>query len=153
MFRILGVLTLTACALAASAQTSEASEERPPVAGQVTFLYFNDLAKADAFYGEVLGLEKEFDLEWVKIYKLSPTSSVGLVNATGGAHRPSADKPVMVSMVVGEKDVDAWWQYLNAKGVDVGDAPSPEGDGAVRAFGFEDPEGYSLEVFAWVNKK
>ena len=94
-----------------------------------------------------------------QIYKLSPTSSVGLVNATGGAHRPSADKPVMVSLVVGEKEVDAWWAYLKAKGVDVGDAPGAggdapgaEGDGAVKAFGFEDPEGYSLEVFAWVNK-
>ncbi len=145
MFRLLGVLILTA--------TASSAQERPPaVAGQVTFLYFNDLAKADAFYGDVLGLEKEFDLEWVKIYKLSPTSSVGLVNATRGAHRPSVDKPVMVSMVVGEKEVDAWWQYLKAKGVDVGDAPGAEGDGAVKAFGFKDPEGYSLEVFAWVNK-
>ena len=62
----------------------------------------------------------------------------GLVNATRGAHRPSADKPVMVSMVVGEKEVDAWWQYLKAKGVDVGDAPGAGGDGAVKAFGFED---------------
>ena len=146
MFRLLGVLILTA--------TASSAQERPPAAaGQVTFLYFNDLAQADAFYGDVLGLEKEFDLEWVKIYKLSPTSSVGLVNATGGAHRPSADKPVMISLVVGEKDVDAWWQYLKAKGVDVGDTPGAEGDGAVKAFGFKDPEGYSLEVFAWVNEK
>ena len=146
VFRLWGVLILTA--------TASSAQERPPAAtGQVTFLYFNDLAKADAFYGDVLGLEKEFDLEWVKIYKLSPTSSVGIVNATGGAHRPSADKPVMVSMVVAEKDVDAWWQYLKARGVDVGDAPGTEGDGAVKAFGFKDPEGYSLEVFAWVKKK
>ena len=70
-----------------------------------------------------------------------------------GAHRPSADKPFMVSMVVGEKDVDAWWQYSKARGVDVGDAPGAEGDGAVKAFGFEDLEGYSLEVFAWVDEK
>ena len=148
MFRLSSVLILAAAASAISAQ------ERPPAAtGQVTFLYFDDLAKADAFYGDVLGLEKEFDLEWVKIYKLSPTSSVGLVNATGGAHRPSADKPVMVSMVVGEDEVDAWWKYLKAKGVDVGDAPGAGGDGAVKAFGFEDPEGYSLEVFAWVDEK
>lgn len=147
MFRLLGVLTLTMTAWASFAQ------QRPPAAtGQVTFLYFNDLAKADAFYGETLGLEKEFDLEWVKIYKLSPSSSVGLVNATGGAHEPSADKPVMVSMVVEENDVDAWWSYLEAKGVDVGESPGAEGDGAVRAFGFKDPEGYSLEVFAWVDQ-
>ena len=146
MLRFLGVFVVAATAWAAPAQ-----ETPPAAAGQVTFLYFNDLAKADAFYGETLGLEKEFDLEWVKIYKLSPTSSVGLVNATGGAHKPSADKPVMVSMVVGVNVVDAWWQYLKSKGVDVGDAPGTGGDGAVKAFGFKDPEGYSLEVFAWVN--
>ena len=62
-------------ALAAASMGS--AQERPPVSGQVTFLYFEDLAAADAFYGDVLGLEKEFDLEWVKIYKLSPSSSVG----------------------------------------------------------------------------
>ena len=33
----------------------------------------------------------------------------------------------MVSMVVGEKDVDAWWQYSKARGVNVGDAPGAEG--------------------------
>jgi lactoylglutathione lyase len=147
MIRFLVGLTLVACCVAAPAQ------ERPPAAaGQVTFLYFKDLAKANEFYGEVLGLEIEFDLEWVKIYKVSPTSSVGLVNATEGSLRPSSDKPVMVSMVVERDQVDAWWTYLKSKGVDVGEAPGPEGDGAVRAFGFEDPEGYSLEVFAWVDK-
>ena len=63
MFRFLGALILAA--------TASSAQERPPaVAGQVTFLYFNDLAKADAFYGDILGLEKELDLEWVKIYKL-----------------------------------------------------------------------------------
>lgn len=150
MFRLICAAAVVLCAWSAPAQLSEG---RPPAAsGQVTFLYFSDLAKADAFYGETLGLEKEFDLEWVKIYKLSPTSSVGLVNATGGAHEPSSDKPVMVSMVVQENEVDTWWKYLKAKGVDVGDSPGAEGDGAVRAFGFKDPEGYSLEVFAWVNK-
>ena len=147
MFQFLGVLTLTAAAWTASAQ------ERPPAAsGQVTFLYFNDLTQANDFYGDVLGLELEFDLEWVKIYKLSPTSSVGLVNATEGSLRPSEDKPVMVSMVVEKDEVETWWQYLKSKGVDVGDRPGPEGDGAVKAFGFKDPEGYALEVFAWIKE-
>lgn len=146
MYRLLAVLTLTATALAASSE----AQQRPPVAGQVTFLYYNDHAEAVHFYGEVLGLEQEFDLDWVKIYKLSPTSSVGIVSATGGNLRPAGDKPVMVSMVVDESDLEAWWQYLEAKGVDVGEL-SPEGDGAVRAFSFKDPEGYTLEVFSWLD--
>ena len=93
MNRYLGAFVFAAATMASAA-------EHPPVAGQVTFLYFNDLDKANHFYSKVLGLETAFDLDWVNIYKLSPTSSVGLVNASGGAHKPSGDKPVMVSMVV-----------------------------------------------------
>jgi len=144
MLRTMALISLVSGALAVSAA------ERPPVKGQVTFLYYADLERADAFYGETLGLDKEFDLTWVKIYKLSETSSVGLVNATGGAHRPSSDKPVMVSLVVDENQVETWWSYLKAQGVDVGDPPKTGADGAVKAFGFKDPEGYSLEVFAWL---
>ena len=129
---------------------SSSAEERPAIEGQVTFLYYEDLGRADAFYRDVLGLENELDLEWVKIYKLSPTSSVGLVNATRGAHRPSSDKPVMVSMVVDLDDVDRFWSFLKESGVDVGDPPRTGGGGNVKAFGFKDPEGYSLEVFAWL---
>lgn len=47
-----------------------------------------------------LGLTKTFDLGWVKILSLSPTSSVGLVDGKSGAHRHAAEKPVMVSLVV-----------------------------------------------------
>lgn len=148
MVRLLSVVAITALAAASSAG------ERPPVQGQVTFLYFSDLARADAFYGEILGLEKTFDRDWVKIYELSATSSVGLVNAKDGAHRPSADKPVMVSMVVDEEQVDAWWDYLKSRDVDVGeDRPvADDGDVPIRGFGFKDPEGYTLEVFAWLDK-
>ena len=42
--------------------------------------------------------------------------------------------------------------YLAARGVEVGEPPGVGADGRVRAFGFEDPEGYSLEVFAWIEK-
>lgn len=132
--------------------TGGAPVERPPVSGQVTFLYYNDLDAAARFYGDVLGLEKTFDLSWVKIFRLSETSSVGLVNASRGAHKPSSEKPVMVSLVVRPADVDVWYSYLKQKGVGVGAPPETGADGSVRAFGFKDPEGYTLEVFAWIQR-
>ena len=121
----------------------------PPLTSQVTFLYFKDIDRAAAFYGDTLGLKKTHDLGWVRIFATSPTSSVGLVNATGGSLRPGDDKPVMVSMVVATPaDVDRWHTYLVARGVTV----TPPADSAkvnVRALSLKDPEGYSLEIFAW----
>jgi catechol 2,3-dioxygenase-like lactoylglutathione lyase family enzyme len=143
MSRALPFLLATIAAFAQGA-------ERPPVEGQVTFLYYEDLEEASRFYSEVLGLETSFELEWVKIFRLTPSSSVGLVNATGGAHRPSSDKPVMVSLVVAPEEVDRWHAYLKSRGVDVGEAPKVGAAGNVKAFGFKDPAGYTLEVFAWL---
>lgn len=124
--------------------------EHPKVAEQVTFLYYENLEQAAHFYGDVLGLEKAFELSWVKMFRLSPTSTVGLVNATKGSLRPSADKPVMVSLVVPLDAVDAWYAYLKERGVDIKNPPAIGADGNVKAFAFKDPEGYSLEVFAWL---
>ncbi len=139
-----GALCLTgALADPALAQT----RPTPPIASQVTFLYFEDLERATRFYGTTLGLQATLDLDWVKIFQLSPTSAVGLVDAENGVHRPSASKPVMLSLVV--DDVDAWYAFLRERGVEI---PTPPRDSAkvhVRSFGFRDPEGYTLEVFSW----
>jgi catechol 2,3-dioxygenase-like lactoylglutathione lyase family enzyme len=139
-------LILAMAALPAAAQTP------PPVTGQVTFLYYDDLSAAERFYRDVLGLSTTFELDWVKIFQLSSSSSVGLVNATKGSLRPAAvdeEKPVMVSLVVDKANVDRWHSYLKSKGVDVGEGPRVGADGRVLAFAFKDPGGYTLEVFAW----
>ncbi|NJO24471.1 MAG: hypothetical protein HC868_18100, partial [Sphingomonadales bacterium] len=102
------------------------------VHGQVTFLYFNDVEAAGRFYGETLGLAKTFDLGWVKIFSLSPTSSVGLVDGKSGAHRPAAEKPVMVSLVV--DDVEGWYEFLKGRGISLGEPPSDAKRAPIRAF-------------------
>lgn len=122
----------------------------PPIAGQVTFLYYQDLPRAADFYGRVLGLRQTFDLGWVKIYALSPSSSVGLVDGASGALRPSGDKPVMVSLVV--DDVDRWYEHLKSRGVAIGKQPSDGSRVPVRSFSFKDPEGYTIEVFKWLDR-
>ncbi|MGH9318511.1 MAG: VOC family protein [Vicinamibacteria bacterium] len=128
-------------------------ERTPPIAETVTFLYYQDLEAAASFYGEKLGLERTLDLDWVKMFRISPSAKVGLVNASGGTHRPSADKPVMVSFVVDElQQVDRWYERLKARGVELTSEPQDSPRSGVRAFGFRDPEGYTLEVFAWLKK-
>src|SRR6478736_1306 len=85
----------------------------PPISGQVTFLYYENLPRAAEFYKRTLGLRQTLDRKWVKIFQLSPTSSLGLVDATSGSHRPAADKPVMISIVV--QDVDVWYRFLEGR--------------------------------------
>ncbi len=148
--RILVVTLILAMVCILMAAVPSFSGEAPPVSGQVTFLYYEDLERAGQFYGETLGLKITLDLDWVKMYETSPGSVVGLVSATGGAHRPSKDKPVMVSLVV--EDADVWYAYLKKQGVDVPNPPKDSTKVNVRAFGFKDPEGYTLEVFQWLEK-
>jgi len=148
--KILVITIILAMACILMAAVPSFSGEAPPVSGQVTFLYYEDLERAGKFYGETLGLKVTLDLDWVKMYETSPGAIVGLVSATGGAHRPSEDKPVMVSLVV--EDADAWHAYLKKQGVDVPNAPKDSTKVNVRSFGFKDPEGYTLEVFQWLKE-
>jgi len=61
-----------------------------PISGQVTFLYCNDLGKTSEFYARLLEKKPSLDLDWVKIYPVTETLSVGLVDSTHGALRPAA---------------------------------------------------------------
>lgn len=125
----------------------------PAFVGEVTFLYFDDIDVAAEFYGQTLGLTKTFDEEWVRIFAISPSSSVALIDGEVGAHRPSSDKPVTVAMVVSApEEVDRWYEYLKAQGVSIHMPPFDATSVNVREFRFTDPEGYSLEIFAWLSK-
>lgn len=55
---------------------------------QIVFLYYNDLAVADRFFGQLLGFRKTTDQEWVKIYQPFDGSSVGAV-LEGRSARPT----------------------------------------------------------------
>ncbi|MBI4640992.1 MAG: VOC family protein, partial [Candidatus Tectomicrobia bacterium] len=48
--------------------------------------------------------------------------------------------------------VDRWYEYLKSLGVKMRSAPHDNTQAGVRAFGFFDSEGYTLEVFSWLKK-
>ena len=52
---------------------------------QVTFLYFEDLEKAQKFFDEVLKLERIFDPGWACIWKVSEKAFIGAVDVTRGS--------------------------------------------------------------------
>jgi lactoylglutathione lyase len=121
--------------------------QRPPrgtTEKLITFLYYADLPRAMAFYEDILGLELAIDQGWSKIYEVSPSGYVGLVDETRGSHRAHPVKPVQICMRVA--DVDAWHRYLMAHNVAITKGPRDVPALKIRAFVFNDPEGYQIEI-------
>ena len=126
-----------------------------PISGQVTFLYCNDLPKSSEFYSKLLGKKPSLDMDWVKIYPVTDTLSVGLVDKDHGSLRPSPSKPVMLSFTVqNPKQVDEWFARLKALGAEIRTQPKweePKNGRRLYGLSFKDPEGYVLEIFSWVD--
>ena len=126
---------------------TQAKADTLPISGQVTFLYYKDLAEAARFYGELLGLEKTFDKGWVNFFKLTETSSVGLVDETHGFHKATDDNNVMVSIET--PSVEAWYERAKARGATFKTHPdfAGAGENMVTGFMLRDPGGYTVEFF------
>ncbi len=143
--KAIGIGLTTAAVLLATPDRQD--DALPSIDSQVVFLYYADLNEASAFYESTLGLEKTFDEGWVKIYRTSATSSVGLVDESRGSHRVSESKPVMLSIVTSE--VDRWYEHLRNEGVKILSELADSESVPVRAFLVEDPGGYTVEFFQW----
>ena len=111
----------------------------------ITFLYYKDIDGAVAFYRDVLGLRRVIDQgALAQIFEIAPNACVGLVDEDHGMNSWQAEKCVQICLRV--PDVDAWYSYIEAAGVEglsqmfVNDAIG------IRAFVFNDPEGYQVEI-------
>lgn len=126
-------------------------EARPSIDSQTVMLYYETIDEAARFYGETLGLEKTLDSDWVKIFQVSETSSVGVVAEGGGAyHSARPDNAVMLSIVTSE--VDAWYARLKTAGNVTFLKEIYNSDGVpIRAFLIEDPGGYTVEFYQWLS--
>lgn len=120
------------------------------VSANLTFFYYHDLAKAMAFYEDVLGLSLIVDQGFCKIYQITSHSLVGLVDSESGTHKPSPAKPVILSFVTPE--VDAWYDYLQGKGVPMLHPLGSSERIGVRGFMALDPEGYTLEFESFLDQ-
>lgn len=111
---------------------------------QITFLYYSDLPAAMQFYEHVLGFELAIDQGWSKIYRITNGGYVGLVDETRGSHRANPVKPVQLCIRVA--DVDAWHAWVLSQGVEALRGPKSNQELKIRAFVFNDPEGYQIEI-------
>lgn len=120
--------------------------KRPDIANQlaITFFYYRDLPTAMRFYEDILGLSLAIDQGWCKIYQICPGAHVGLVDESKGMNKWAPTKPVQLCIRV--PDVDGWYEYATSAQVqNLSKLFINDGIG-IRAFVFNDPEGYQIEI-------
>ena len=121
----------------------EGGRPAPRIAANLVFFYYRDLAAAQRFYEDTLGLERVLDYGFASIHRVGPTSYLGLVDETRGMHKADEPKTVTLSCVTGE--VDGWHEHLVARGVSIRNPLRDATRHPTRGFVAIDPEGYFLE--------
>ena len=124
--------------------------DKPTFDEHYTMLYYLELGPADHFYGEVLGLERSYQDDWVHLYRTTATSYVGVVKQGPGAfHKVQAENAVMVSLVTA--DVDAVYKRIQQHhDVEIVRPLHNDESAPIRAFIMRDPGGYTVEIFQWL---
>ncbi len=97
-----------------------------------------------AFYEDALGLKLAIDQGWSKIYRIAGGAHVGLVDEASGMNKWQAAKPVQLCIRV--PDVAAWHDYVKGHRVPALSDLFENEQLGIRAFVFEDPEGYQIEI-------
>ncbi len=110
----------------------------------ITFFYYRDLERAIRFYEDVMGLTLAIDQGWSKIYRICGNAHVGLVDEARGMHKAQPVKPVQLCLRVA--DVDAWHAHCSTSEVDNLSEVFENDALGIRAFVFDDPEGYQIEI-------
>jgi len=120
--------------------------KRPDAVNQlaITFFYYRDLPAAMQFYEDVLGLCLSIDQGWSKIYEICLGAHVGLVDESKGMNKWAAVKPVQLCIRV--SDLDCWYDYAHSVGLDNLSELFVNNEIGIRAFVFNDPEGYQIEI-------
>ena len=111
----------------------------------ITFLYYRNLPRAEAFYRDVMGFPLAIDQGQVaKIMAIGGGAHVGLVDEAHGMNDWTEKKPVQLCIHV--PDVDAWYDYIDGQSVQNLSSMFQNDDLGIRAFVFDDPEGYQIEI-------
>ncbi|MBN1331024.1 MAG: VOC family protein [Candidatus Heimdallarchaeota archaeon] len=114
---------------------------------QISFLYYKNLKQACDFYEKIFNFRKEIDQGWAKIYRTSQGAYLGLVDEKQGYFNWQKNKTVMITFVTAfPEQVDEWFDNLKKFNVKFISTPKNIDELNIRAFLFEDPEGYVIEI-------
>ena len=119
--------------------------------GIITWVYHKDIGSMQQFYENVLGLQMVIDQGWTKVYQVSSSGFIGLVDEKRGMHSFTEDKGVTLSFWL--SDLDGWFEYVKKnKSFELRSEKVEEGpEGKYRAFVGYGPEGYFLEFDRFYN--
>ncbi len=122
--------------------------KRPELAGNkadkmIAFIYYKDLAKGIDFYENVLGFSRIIDQGWCKIYQISDSGYLGLVDESRGMQKWREKKTVQICIRVPE--VEPWFDYCKDLGRPNFSELFVNEKLRIKAFVFDDPEGYQIE--------
>jgi catechol 2,3-dioxygenase-like lactoylglutathione lyase family enzyme len=134
---------------AADQETSR--PEKLGVQGNITWLYYQDLAAAQRFYEGIMGFHLLTDQGFAKVYASSDTGFIGLVDEAQGLHCFSKEKSVTVSFFT--DDVRSWFALLKNRGVEFRKPSLSIESGAVENFVAYDVGGYYLEFDQFLDHK
>jgi len=111
----------------------------------ITWLYHKDILAMQNFYQDVFGLEMVADQGWTKIFKVSDTGFLAIVDEKRGMHSYSDKKAVNVAFII--DDLEGWFEYardnrpFDLLEEELGVGP----ENRYKAFVGFCPEGYFLE--------
>jgi len=111
----------------------------------ITWLYYKDIMAMQNFYENVFGLEMVADQGWTKIFKVSDTGFLAIVDEKRGMHSYTEKKAVNVGFII--KDLEGWYEYARDNKLfdlfedELGVGPETR----YKAFVGFCPEGYFLE--------
>ena len=120
----------------------------PPINQNVVFTYTDNLDEASAFFRDIMELEFVLDQGSCHIYRLSEQCFLGVCNL---ADRPREQAGVTITIV--SDDVDGWYDFLTAKGVEYIKPPSYSLEFNVYSSLFISPHGYRIEIQEFDDKK
>ena len=113
----------------------------PPINQNVVFTYTDNLNEASSFFRDVMELEFVVDQGSCHIYRMSEQCFLGICHL---ADRPREQAGVTITIV--SDDVDGWYDFLTAKGVEYVKQPSHSPEFNVYSSLFISPHGYRIEI-------
>ena len=113
------------------------------ITSSITFLYFNDLAVAKAFFSDTLGLPVVYDPGWSCVYRINGKAFIGAVDNAAGSIRVESRDGLLGSITV--DNIEAAHKRIKDCGVDVSSIKMVK-DIDLKSFFFTGPEGYKFEI-------